>query len=121
MRVVYRIEDLVTMNGMWYNHKGEFSPTIHTLCPESIAKDFPMGYCEDHRRFGKIWYSAGKSKEGMKFWFSRQDAIKLIQNGFKLYEYTVNEFFEKENEILFTREGVVNSRVIDYTEIWSDE
>ena len=103
---------------MWYDNEANFNPTIHTLCPNSIAKDFPMGVCEDHRRDGKKWYSAGKSKENMHHWFSKEDAENLVANGFVLFEYTVEEHFEKEHEILFTRESVIKTNVIDIKEIW---
>lgn len=118
MRTIYRIEDPNTMNGMWYSQDGSFQPTIHELCPNSVAKDFPMGYCADHKKEGKKWYSAGKSKENMHFWFSKEDALNLLNNGFYLFEFTVNEWFEKEHEILFTREGVVSKSILSLYEIW---
>jgi hypothetical protein len=117
-RKIYRIENPKTMHGMWHDNEGNFKPTIHDLCPNSIAKDFPIGPCSDHQKDGKTWYSAGKSKENMQYWFSKEDAKNLIDNGFKLYEFEVSEWMEKEYEILFTREGIVSTTIIDYEEIW---
>ena len=118
MKTIYRIENPNTMNGMWYDYNGNFNPTIQNLCPNSIAKDFPMGYCDDHKKDSKDWYSAGKSKENMHYWFSKEDALNLINNGFSLFEFKVNEWFEKENEILFTREGVISASILSIDDVW---
>ena len=118
MKTIYRIENQKTMNGMWYSKDGSFKPTIHELCPNSIAKDFPMEHCDDHKKDSKDWYSAGKSKENMHYWFSKEDAINLINNGFSLFEFKVNEWFEKENEILFTREGIISTSILSIDDVW---
>ena len=118
VKTIYRIENPNTMNGMWYSQDGSYQPTIYELCPNSVAKDFPMEYCDDHKKDGKNWYSAGKSKENMHFWFSREDAINLVNNDFYLFEFIVKEWFEKENEILFTREGIVSMSVISIDDVW---
>ena len=118
-RKIYRIERIDSLNGMWYTEEGLFEPTIQDLCPNSIAKDFPMGYSDDHKVDGKNWYSAGKDKDSMHFWFSKEDATRLLSNGFKLMEYYVTEWFEKEYEILFTRESIVSEKIIPLEEVRS--
>ena len=115
---IYRIENKVSMHGMWYDNNGNYKPIIFDLCPNSIAKDFPMDFCLDHKKDGKTWYSSGKSKENMQHWFSKEDAKNLIKNGFKLYEFEVIEWYEKEYEMLFTREGIILQKEIDIEEIW---
>jgi hypothetical protein len=115
---IYRIEDPITMNGMWYDKYGNFKPRIQELCPNSISKDLPMEYCEDHRRLGKKWNSAGKSIENMNRWFSKSDAENLVNNGFRLYEFVVNDWYEKDMEILFHRGAVVSQKEIPINEVW---
>jgi len=117
-RIVYRIENPKDKGGMWYDGEGNFNPTIHLLCPNAIAKDFPMGFCDDHQREGKRWQSAGKNIENMNQWFSREDAENLVANGFHLYKFEVTEWYEKEMEILFTREGVVAVEIIPIDHVW---
>lgn len=117
-RTIYRIENPTTMHGMWYDIEGNYRPSIFDLCPDSIAKDFPMGFDEAHKRNGKKWFSAGKSEENMRYWFSKADAQALYNNGYKLYKFVVNEYYEKEHEILFTREGVVSQVEMSIEEIW---
>ena len=117
-RKIYRIERRDSMNGMWYTAEGKFKPTIQDLCPNSRAKDFPMGYSKDHKTNGKNWYSAGKNKKDMHYWFSKEDATNLINNDFKVMCYLVEEWIEKEHEILFTRESIVFEEEINLEEIW---
>lgn len=117
-REIYRIERRNSMNGMWYTAEGKFEPIIQDLCPNSIAKDFPMGYSKDHKTNGKNWYSAVKNKKDMHYWFSKEDATNLINNDFKLMRYLVKEWIEKEHEILFTRESIIFEEEINLNEVW---
>lgn len=118
-RTVFRIEKPEDKNGMWYNKDGIFMKTIDILCPNGIAKDFPMPLnLELHRKDGEIWNSAGKSIENMNQWFTASDAINLFNNGFKLFEFEVNMFQELEMEILFCRKGIISQKEIPLENVW---
>lgn len=119
IRTIYRIEHPEHMNGMWYDKFGNPTKTIDTLCPYGQAKDFPMPINLDLHRFDKkVWNSAGKSIENMNMWFDPRDAVNLYQNGFKLFEFEVNEFQELEHEILFTRAGIITQKEIPLETVW---
>ena len=120
-KTIYRIENPETMHGMWYNNDGEFDPIINELCPDALAKELPMDFDVRHKRNGMAWYSAGKSIENMNQWFSRKDALDLADNGFKLYRFVVTEWQELENEVIFTREGVIEQTEIPIDEVWIPE
>lgn len=116
---VFRIENPIDRDGMWYNKDGVFRKTIHILCPDGIAKDFPMPLnLELHRKDGYIWQSAGKNIENMNQWFTASDAINLYNNGFKLFEFETTMFQELAMEILFCRKGVIKQREIPLESIW---
>lgn len=118
-KTIFRIEVPESKHGMWYNEHGEFQKTIDVLCPNGIAKDFPMPLnLLLHRKDGKVWNSAGDSVEQMNLWFTSEDAKNLMNNGFKLFEFEVNEFQKLENEILFTREGIIKQKEIPLETIW---
>lgn len=118
-RKIFRIEKPEDRNGMWYNKDGIFMKTIDILCPNGIAKDFPMPLnLELHRKDGEIWNSAGKSVENMNEWFTPMDAINLMNNGYKLFEFEVNMFQELENEILFCRKGIIKQKEIPLENVW---
>lgn len=118
VKTVYRIEDPIDMDGMWYTKNGVLRKRIHILCPNGIAKDFPMPFNPLHRKDGYVWNSAGKSIENMNEWFTAQDALNLYNHGFKLFEFKVNMFQELEKEILFCRKGIVSQREIPLETVW---
>lgn len=118
-KTIYRIEVPEDKNGMWYNKEGILQKRIHIICPNGIAKDFPMPLnLELHRKDGRVWNSAGKSIENMNMWFSPEDARMLMNNGFKLFKFEVNLYNELENEILFCREGIIKHEEIPLKEVW---
>lgn len=118
-KTIYRIEIPEDRNGMWYNKDGVFQKTIDILCPNGIAKDFPMPLnLELHRKDGRVWNSAGKSIQNMNEWFSPEDARNLMNSGFKIFEFDVNIYNELENEILFCREGIIKQKEIGLDIIW---
>lgn len=119
-KIIYRIENPEDMDGMWYTKNGVFRKNIHILCPNGIAKDFPMPLnLELHRKDGEIWNSAGKSIKGMHYWFTSEDAINLINKGFKLFQFEVSMFQELENEILFCRKGILSQKEIPLERVWN--
>ncbi len=117
---IYRIENPKTHNGMWYDKDGNLAPFIFNLT-EGISKHLPMSYNADHYLDGFVWNSAGRSKEQMHQWFSAMDAFELLNNGYKLYEFDVVMYQQKEHEVLFTREGIIKSTEIPLEEIWNFE
>lgn len=119
MKTIYRIEIPEDRNGMWYNKDGVFQKTIDILCPNGIAKDFPMPLNLDlHRKYGRVWNSAGKSIENMNEWFTAEDARNLMNNGYKLFQMEVDLFQDLENEILFCREGIISQKEIPLQVVW---
>lgn len=119
-RTIYRIEHPEDKNGMWYNKNGVFQKRIHILCPHGIAKDMPMPLnLEFHRKNGDIWNSGGDSIEQMNSWFAPQDAVNLLNAGFKLFQFEVSEFQQLEHEILFTRKGIISQEEIPLEAVWN--
>jgi hypothetical protein len=120
IRTIYRIENPEHMDGMWYDKNGVYRKTIHVLCPDGIAKNFPMPLnLELHRKDSLIWNSGGKSIENMNEWFTASDAINLKKNGFELFKFEVSMFQELENEILFCRDGIIKQEVVPLEEVWN--
>ncbi len=118
-RIIYRIENPEDLDGMWYTKNGILRKKIHILCPNGIAKDFPMSFNELHRKDGYIWNSAGKSIENMNQWFTAEDAINLYNNGFKLFQFETTMFQELEMEILFCRDGIISQKEIPLELVWN--
>jgi len=120
IKKVYRIENPIDKIGLWYTDEGVFTNKIQELCPNGIAKNFPMPLRLDlHRKDGEKWYSSGKSVENMNQWFTVLDAVNLYNNGYKLFELEVAMFHELEMEILFCRKGILKQREIPLEIIWN--
>lgn len=119
LRTIYRIENPNDGDGMWYSGDGVLKKKIHILCPNGIAKDFPMPFNPLHRKDGKIWKSAGKSIENMNQWFTSEDAKSLYENGFRLYEFKTKIYQELEMEILFVPSEVESKVEIPLNKIWN--
>ena len=117
---VYRIENPTTHHGMWYDANGKYDPVIQELCPNGITKDLPMPFNKAQQTDGYKWYSAGKSIENMHQWFSAEDAQRLVNNGFKLFQFKVNMYQQLDMEVLFCREGVVDCKEIPLDFIWPE-
>lgn len=118
-KIVYRIENPEDKDGMWYTKDGILRKKIHILCPNGIAKDFPMPLnLKLHRKDGEVWNSAGKSIENMNHWFTPMDAVNLFNNGFKLFKFETTMFQELEMEILFCRKGIISQKEIPLENVW---
>lgn len=109
--IIYRIENPVTNHGMWYREDGTYDPFIKTLT-EGISSHLPMEYCERYGKNGRRWYSGCKDLEQLKTWFSNKDVEELLEGGYRLYEFECEEYTVEDNQVLFTREGVLNKKEI---------
>jgi hypothetical protein len=118
VKTIYRIENPDEKDGMWYTKEGVLRKRIHLLCPNGIAKDFPMPFNELHKKDGHIWQSAGRNIENMNQWFTAEDAMNLYNNGFKLFEFQTSMFQELEMETLFCRKGIISQREIPLESVW---
>ena len=114
---IYRIENPVTMHGMWYKLDGSYAPFIFRLT-EGKSRDLPMGWDARYGTGGRRWFSAGKSKTNMNQWFSPRDAFELKANGYELFQFEVSEYMLEEHQVLFTREGIIRQEIIPIEALW---
>jgi len=113
---VYRMESPIGQS-LWYTPDGTYDPVIKKII-NGPAKDLPMDYDPEHWDQGIAWYSAGKTKENLAEWFTKDDAINLINAGYKLYEIEVSEYKYMPHYIIFTKRGIISQIEIPTTEIW---
>lgn len=113
---VFRIENPLSKHGMWYRADGTFDPFILKLT-EGRSKHLPMEFDERYRKDGN-WFSAGASRKQMNQWFSPLDAFELTQNGYSLFEFTVDKYKVEEHQVLFLRGGIIKSESIPLEALW---
>lgn len=116
----YRVENQNQGHGIWRNFDGSWNPVFSRLS-DGQCKNMPMEDSSLYRTDGKRWFSAAPSKDTLKHWFSKQDALELAALGYKAYEFELeNTMTVSEFEIVFTRDNIVSQKEIDYKEIWDD-
>lgn len=109
---IFRIENPDTMNGMWYNEKGEYDPFIFNLT-EGVSAHLPM---EPHERYGnngQRWFSGCGDFQQLQYWFSNRDVIELGEAGYRLFRFESREFVNEEFQTIFTRRGIVSQVELD--------
>ena len=116
---LYRLESRSPENGLWYNAIGNRVWGIGIL-PYSKTKDLPMGYDERYRNNGRMWFSSCSDIKDLSHWYSMQDAIDLIANGFVFTRYLATEYVEYENETTFIKETCLAREELDIRDIWNE-
>lgn len=111
---LYRVETLDGAVGLWYNRDDQSeSNVIHTL--GLTSKNLPMEFDGDIA-FNE-WRSAAETVEQLRFWFTKEDLLKLIPLGFNLYEIESSIVKEHKTEWyshpLFQEKGVESRIVLD--------
>ena len=116
----YRIENQHERHGLWRDFAGNINPVFEQL---SVGKcrNMPMEDSDFYRYNGKKWFSATDESWKMREWFDVEDVIELELLGYHLYEFdirncrTVSEF-----EIVFTRDAILEQRLINPAVIWPE-
>ena len=114
---LYRLESTTPDKGLWYNSNNELVWNIGEL-KNCKTKDLPMGYDERYHKDGRNWHSSCSRKEDLTHWYSLQDALDLISNGFEFAMYLATEYEEYELETTFIKETSIERRVIDIQELF---
>lgn len=114
---VFRLESRSPENGLWYNAMGDPAWGIGAL-PNCKTKNLPMGYDERYKINGRDWFSSCSDKKDLTHWYSLQDALDLIENGFVFTRYLATEYAEYENETTFIKETCLAREEIDIEELF---
>lgn len=96
---IYRIEHKDRKSGMWYSEKAEHKDYFNT--------EIPMDKDEIFRSNGKEWFSGTTSIDNLKEWFDRGFTEKMLDEGYIILTFKANETIRLEDQVLFTREGIV--------------
>lgn len=116
---VYRLEARSDKYGLWYNSYNEYVWGIGEI-GNCRTKDLPMGYDERYHKNGRDWYSSCSRREDLSHWYSLEDALELLENGFVFTRYLATEYVEYENETTFIKETSLLREELDIKEIWYD-
>ena len=115
---LYRLESQDPNNGLWYNLNNELVWGIGKLS-DCKTKDLPMDYDERYHKDGRNWFSSCSNKEDLLHWYSLQDALNLIAEGFVFTRYLATEYIEYKLETTFIKETALKREVIDIEELFN--
>ena len=116
---VYRLEAIDPKKGLWYNEAGEKVWNIGEL-KNCETKNLPMYYDWRYHLYGWNWHSSCSNIEDLAHWYSLEDALELINNGFIFTRYLATQYYEWENETTFMKETCLKREIIDIKEIWGE-
>lgn len=114
---LYRLESATPEKGLWYNSFNEYVWNIGELA-DCQTKDLPMDYDPRYQKDGRNWFSSCSHKEDLAHWYSLEDALNLIANGFVFTKYLATEYVEYENETTFIKETALARVELDIRDIW---
>ena len=112
MMTIFRVENPLTKQGLWYGEDGGFNPYIKTLT-NAISKDLPMDFDPAFKLEGLDWISGCDNIPEMKNWFSVRDLKELESRGYGLYEFSVNRYRKLNGHAVFAKEHVLQTSKID--------
>ena len=114
---LYRLESSTPDKGLWYNADGVMTFNIGKL-DHCDTKDLPMDYDERYHKDGRQWWSSCSNKEDLSHWYSLENALELIRNGFVFTRYLATEYEEYPLETTFIKESCLAREEIDISMIF---
>jgi len=111
--IIYRVENQQSFQGLWYDKDGNFNPFIRQLT-DAKCRDLPMGFDPIYKQEAKAWYSGCDNLPDMNNWFHFRDIEELSKAGYHLYEFEVHDYKQVPGHVIFTREAVIGSRIVDF-------
>lgn len=120
---LYRLEFKDNSCGLWYNGDGKwcFEEGIGALGDECKTKELPMDYDWRYKQDGRNWFSSCSNIEDLLHWYSKEDATKLMNNGFVFTRYLATEYVEYPMETVFIKETCLKREEIDFLSLFDNE
>lgn len=109
-KLFYRV-GVETQQGLWYDKNGDFTGLIHTKFNWCKASQLKMPFDLQLRGY----LSVADSLEHLYKWFSREEIIKLQNEGFYIYEYEATDykFYDLyQHNVINQNTSVITNRII---------
>lgn len=88
MKTFFRVNHVITQQGLWYDYAGGFTGLIHERFDFCENRELKMDF--DPEIVG--YFSAVETVEQLFVWFPRQDILRLQPHGFCIHEYISDDF-----------------------------
>lgn len=109
-KTFYRVCNVNTLQGLWYNYHGEFTGLIHNTFDFCENSSLEMEF--DETIVG--WLSATDSLESLWKWFSQEDIKELQHHGWYIHEFEAEDvrFYERFQHLIIKQETSKVTRLI---------
>lgn len=92
-KTFYRVSNILTNQGLWYDQNGEFTGLIHGKFDFCKNKELPMPYDSDIRGY----LSTTDSLDTLYQWFPIVDILRLQEHDYYIHEYITDDYKEYQN------------------------
>lgn len=116
MKKYYRVANLETNQGLWYDMDGNFTGLIHDKYNFCLNTELPMPFDPD--LVG--WLSATDSLDELYMWFPPEDIKKLEEYGYRVFEYIAPNVKKYKNHLVNNQKTSVLMRTMTYEEVNSE-
>jgi len=103
-KIFYRIGNLETEQGLWYDFEGNFTGLIHNEFDFCKNSDLPMPYSEEVVG----WLSATDKLNDLFLWFPKEDIAKLEEHGYSIGVYEATEYKVHENHWVIKQDSSIH-------------
>ena len=111
----YRVCNKETLQGLWYDYKGQFTGLIHEEFGFCTNTKLEMDF--DEEIVG--WLSATDSLETLWKWFTKEDILQLQKHGWFIHEFEAVDvkFYERFQHQVINQETSKVLRVIELEDV----
>ena len=102
-KIFYRVCNLDTLQGLWYDYNGEFIGLINNKFDFCSNNKLEMPYNEEV----KGWLSTVDKLNDLFTWFSKEDISKLEKYGYCIYVFEATEYRAYENHWLIKQDSSI--------------
>lgn len=100
-KTFYRVANVDTEQGLWYDFKGNFTGNIHGKFNFCMNSKLPMPF--DNDIVG--WLSATETLDELFSWFSKEDIERLEKAGYCITVYEASEYRFYNNHWLIKQDS----------------
>jgi len=112
-RLFYRVANIKTEQGLWYDINGNFTGYIHTKFDFCTNHSLPMPF--DINIVG--WLSATDSLEDLFNWFTKDDICKLQNFDYSITIYEAHEYRFHNNHWIINQKTSLLKEVLKISDI----
>ena len=108
-KLFYRVANIKTQQGLWYDFKGNFTGLIHNEFNFCMNNKLQMPF--DDKIVG--WLSATDTLDDLFNWFSKEDLCRLKEFGYYILIYESSEYKIHQNHWVIKQDDSILRAVLN--------